>query len=92
MVKPSERIFWLKIIAYWENIIWNKVRSDIEKELDSESVNNKKFLKTKIKSYSEKVTDFYSKKFLRWLPCPQKKWKLLSASVFKDCKYICKSG
>ena len=35
------------------NTIWGKVCTDINKELDSESVYNKKFLKTKIKSYSD---------------------------------------
>ena len=37
----------------------------IEKEFDSEPVYNKEFLKTKIKSHGDEVTDFYDKKFLR---------------------------
>ena len=41
--------------------IWDKVNADIKKELDSEPVYNKNFLKTKIKSYGEEVTDFYDK-------------------------------
>ena len=44
------------------NTIWDKVRVDIKKEFDSESVYNKKFLKTKIKSHGNDVTDFYDKK------------------------------
>ena len=41
------------------NIIWDKFSADIKKEFDSKSVDNKNFLKTKIKSH---VTDFYDKK------------------------------
>ena len=41
------------------NKIWIKVRSSIEKELDCEPINNKKFLKTKIRSYSHEATEFY---------------------------------
>ena len=48
------------------NTIWDKVSADIKKELDSEPVYNKEFLKTKIISYGDKVTDFYHKKFLKW--------------------------
>ena len=49
------------------NAIWNKVSADIKKEFDSEPVNNKEFLKTKIKYHGDEVTS------------P----KLLSTSVFK---------
>ena len=41
------------------NIIWNKVSADVKKEFGSESVYNKNFLKTKIKSHGNEVTDFY---------------------------------
>ena len=41
--------------------IWDKVSADIKKEFDSESVYNKIFLKTKIKFYDDKVTNFYNK-------------------------------
>ena len=82
MVKLSECSFWLKIIAYWENIIWNKARLDIEKELDSESVNYKTFLKTKIKSYSEKVTDFYSTKIPKVVVLLSKKVKTIICKCF----------
>ena len=40
-------------------LLWPKI--SFKKEFDSEPVCNKKFLKTKIKSYGDKVTDFYDK-------------------------------
>ena len=43
------------------NTIWDKVSGDIKKELDSERVYNKEFLKAKIKVYDDDVTDFYDK-------------------------------
>ena len=42
--------------------IWDKVRAAIKKEFESEPVYNKIFLKTKVKSYGDEVTDFYDKK------------------------------
>ena len=44
------------------NTIWDKVSADIKKEFDSEPVYNKEFLKAKIKSHGDEVTDFYDKK------------------------------
>ena len=44
------------------NTVWNNVSADIEKEFDSKPVYNKEFLKTKIKSHGNKVTDFFDKK------------------------------
>ena len=44
------------------NTSWNKVSTDIEKEFNSEPVYNKEFLKTKIKSHSYEVTDFFDEK------------------------------
>ena len=44
------------------NTIWDKVSADIKKEFDSEPVNNKNYLKTKMKSHGDEVTDFYDKK------------------------------
>ena len=44
------------------NTIWDKVKTDTKKEFDSEPVYNKEFFKTKIKSHSDVVTDFYDKK------------------------------
>lgn len=35
--------------------------NSIKEELDCEPIYNKKYLKTKIPSYSEKITDFHDK-------------------------------
>ena len=43
------------------NTILDEVSADIKKEFDSELAYDKKFLKTKIKFHSDKVTDFYDK-------------------------------
>ena len=43
------------------NAIWDKVSADMKKEFDSEPVCNKEFLKTKIKTHGDEVTDFYVK-------------------------------
>ena len=43
------------------NAIWNIVSADSIKEFDGELVYNKNFSKTKIKSYSDKATDFHDK-------------------------------
>ena len=40
------------------NTIWEKVSTDIKREFDSELVYNKNYLKTKIKSHGDEVTDF----------------------------------
>ena len=47
------------------NTIWDKVSADIKKEFDNEPVYNKEYLKRKIKSHDDEVTDFYDKEFLR---------------------------
>ena len=44
------------------NTIWNKLIADIKKKLDSKPVYNKNFLKNKITSHGNEVTDFYDKK------------------------------
>ena len=41
------------------NIIWWQVSAGINKEFDSKPVYNKTFLKTKIKSHGDEVTDFF---------------------------------
>ena len=46
------------------NTIWDKVSADIKKEFNSEPAHNKNFLKTKIKSHYNEVTDFYDKNVL----------------------------
>ena len=49
------------MMTYLKNIILLGIKS----EFDSEPVYNKEFLKTKIKSHGNEVTDFYDKKFIR---------------------------
>ena len=44
------------------NTTSDKVSADIKKEFDNEPVYNKEFLKTKVKSHCDEVTDFYNKK------------------------------
>ena len=46
------------------NTIWDKVSADIKNEFVSKPVYNKNFLKTKIKSHGDEVTDFYDKTLL----------------------------
>ena len=41
--------------------IWDKFSANIKKEFDSGPAYNKNFLKTKIKSRGDEVTDFYIK-------------------------------
>ena len=41
--------------------MWVKVSTDIKKEFDSKPVYNKKFLKTKTKSYGDEDIDFHDK-------------------------------
>ena len=59
-------IFSLKIVTYQKNIIglWDNVSADVKKEFNSEPVYNKKYLKSKIKSHADEVTDIYDKTFL----------------------------
>ena len=44
------------------NTVWDKVSADIKEEFDSEPDYNNNYLKPKIKSHGDKVTDFYGKK------------------------------
>ena len=44
------------------NTIWDKVSVDIKEEFDSKPVYNKSYLKTKLKSHGDKVTDSYDKR------------------------------
>ena len=43
------------------NTMWDKFSTGIRKELDSKPVYNNFFFKTKIKFYSDEVTDFFNK-------------------------------
>ena len=45
------------------NTIWDKVSADIKKEFDIEPVYNKNYLKTRIKSHGDELTDLTIKKF-----------------------------
>ena len=44
------------------NITCNKFSIDMKKRFDSVSVYNKNYLKTKMKSHTDELTDFYNKK------------------------------
>ena len=76
------------------NTIWVYVSADIKKEFDIEPVYNKEFLKTKIKSHDDEITDFYDKE----IPKVDSNHTCLAAisldenyypQVFlQDCKYI----
>ena len=60
MVKLNGYIFdwgWRIVKKY----VWNDITNSIKQELDSEAIFNKRFLKTKIKSYSDEATDFHDK-------------------------------
>ena len=82
------------------NTIWDKVSADIKKELDSEPVYNKEYLRTKIKSHGDEVTDFYDKKisevgsnhtFLAVVnldSAPKKDDNYYLQVFLKECKYI----
>ena len=82
------------------NTIWDKVSADFKKQFDGESVYNKDFLKTKITSHSDKITDFYDKEIRKVgsnhtclavisLDSPLKKDDNYYPHVFiKQCKYI----
>ena len=69
------------------NKIWEKVKSSLKKEFDSEPVYNEKYLKAKIKSYNGKVnTNFHNNK----IPNEGSQFICLSVilinSVFKKVK------
>ena len=49
------------MMAYQKNNIWSKVIAGIRKEYDSEPAYDKEYVKTKIKSHADDVTDFYDK-------------------------------
>ena len=82
------------------NTIWDKVSADIKKDFDREPVYNKEFLRTKIKSHGDEVTDFYDKKIPKvesnhtclavlTLDSAFRKQDSYYLQVFlKECKYI----
>ena len=82
------------------NTIWDKISADIKKEFDSEPVYNKYYLKTKIKSHGNEVTDFYDKKIrnldsnhtclavISLDSALQKDGNYYPQVFLKECKYI----
>ena len=82
------------------NTIWDKVIADIKKEFDSEPVYNKEFLKTKIKSHGDEVTDFRDKEIskadsnltclaiISWDSALKKNGNYYSQVFLKKCKFI----
>ena len=44
------------------NTIWDKLSADLKKEFDNGPVYNEEYLKTKIKSNGDEVTDFHDKR------------------------------
>ena len=52
----DEQTEWMYFLIGDYETIWNKFSADIKRLFDSESVYNKEFLKTKIKSNDDKVT------------------------------------
>ena len=97
---------WMYFLIEGDNLLekynttWDQVSADIKKEFDSESVYNKEFLKTKIKSHVDELTDFYDKEIPKVdsnhtclavisLDSALKKGKNYYPQVFlKECKYI----
>ena len=79
------------------NTIWDKVSADIKKDFDREPVYNKEFLRTKIKSHGDEVTDFYDKKIrkvnsnclavITLDPALNKDGNYYPQVFLKDCKY-----
>ena len=74
-----------------QNTIWDKVSGDIKKEFDSRPVYKPEFLKTKIKSHGDEVTDFFDKKVPK---IDSRHTSLAVISLYsalkKDDSYICK--
>ena len=84
------------------NTIWDKVSLDVKEKFYNKPVYNNEFLKSKIKSHGDKVTDFYDKKIRKvdsnhtclvviTLDSALKKDDIYYPQVFlKECKYILK--
>ena len=82
------------------NTIWDKASADIKKEFDREPIFNKIFLKTKINSHGDEVTDFYHNETpkpdsnhtclaVNSMDSTLKRDKNYYPQVFlKECKYI----
>ena len=82
------------------NTIWDKVSACVKKEFDSEPVYNNFFLKIKVKSHGDEITDLYDEKIPKVdsnhtclavisLDSSLKKVDNYYLQVFlKECKYI----
>ena len=73
------------------NTIWDNFSADIRKEIDSEPVYNKNYLKTKIQSHGDEVTGFYDKKIPKLdsiHPALKKDGNYYLQVFLKECKYI----
>ena len=56
----------MDVLFDWRRRLIRKiVTADIKKELDSKTTYNKTFIKTKINSHGNEVTDFYDKKITK---------------------------
>ena len=74
---------WIYILIEDDDLL-EKVSADIKNEVDSEPVYSKNFLKTKIKSHSDELTDFYDKNILKlvsWI-LPSRKMTIIIRSRF----------
>ena len=81
-------------------LLEKQVSNDIKKEFDSELVSNKNYLKTKIESHGDEVTDFYDKKIsklhsnhtclavISMDSVLKKKDDYYPQVLLKECKYI----
>ena len=47
------------------NAIWNKFNNSVKKEFDFERIYKNKFLKIRVRSYGDEVSDFHDKKWLK---------------------------
>ena len=82
------------------NTIWDKVSLDVKEKFYNKPVYNNEFLKSKIKSHGDKVTDFYDKKIRKvdsnhtclvviTLDSALKKDDIYYPQVFlKECRHI----
>ena len=82
------------------NDIWNKISNSIKTEFHSKSIYNKKSLKTKINTYSNKPKDFHDKEILKvgfnytclaviLIDFILRKEKIYYPQMFlKECKYF----
>ena len=57
-------IWWIKMLKKYNNI-WNKVSNSTKEELDCQTVYYKRFLKTKIRFWSNNLRIFMLEKYLK---------------------------